>query len=224
MGVRTARLGFVGAALSLAFWVITPLAMSNSYIHGQEGVDAVLVALSFGALVGAFLVRQHPGWAALLFALAVVPGLGAALLPGVLLAIATLTALQPADAGAEAPARRSAPLPWKFVRDRAVAARPVAVPVSAQPHATDMPLPSRRGEVVIYRASDGAEVDRCQGPDYMGGCPRPQAGGVVPCAGCLLALPVVVRGSRGWHIPAAYQTCILGGYDIYRQPVTAATP
>ena len=75
----------------------------------------------------------------------------------------------------------------------------------------------RRGQVLICRLADGAEVDRCHGPDQAGRCPRALDDGTVPCAGQVLALPLVVRGSWAWHIPAAYRTCFLGTYDLHRQ-------
>ena len=86
------------------------------------------------------------------------------------------------------------------------------------PRPSDKPLAGRAGEVVICRLSDGAEVGHCQGPDHAGKCPRPLADGSVPCAGFLLALPVSLRGSLEWHIPAGYRACFLGSYDVYRQP------
>jgi|GEM_PF-6384741 len=104
------------------------------------------------------------------------------------------------------PRRRAVPAP--------AAARPAAAPV---PHATDGGLSGRPGEVVIRRLKDGLEVGSCHGPDSGGRCPRMTAGGTVPCAGAVIALPRAVRGSLEWHIPSGYRTCMLGGYDAFRQ-------
>ena len=76
----------------------------------------------------------------------------------------------------------------------------------------------RTGQVLICRLPDGAEVDSCHGPNREGGCPRQLDDGTVPCSGHVLALPQVLRGSWAWHIPAAYHTCFLGSYDLWRQP------
>lgn len=85
------------------------------------------------------------------------------------------------------------------------------------PRPSDMPLVGRTREVAICRLSDGLEVGHCRGPNHSGRCPRPLDDGSVPCAGCLLALPLPIRGRREWHIPAGYRACLLGSYDVYRQ-------
>ncbi len=84
------------------------------------------------------------------------------------------------------------------------------------PQPLDHPLPRTVGAVGIFRASDNCQVDRCTGPDHAGRCPRTSSDGTVPCAGQLLGLPVPVRGSQAWHIPAGYSACPLGGYGAYR--------
>jgi hypothetical protein len=33
----------------------------------------------------------------------------------------------------------------------------------------------------------------------------------------MLSLPQPIRGSREWHIPAGYQSCLVGSYAAFRQ-------
>ena len=89
-------IGFLGAALSLLFWLLVPSIVSTgTYVHaGQEPLYAVLVVVSLGGIVGAVLARTSTRLAPLLMGLAAIPAIGALLIPGVLLAIATLAALQ----------------------------------------------------------------------------------------------------------------------------------
>ena len=105
-------------------------------------------------------------------------------------------------------------------------ARLVPAPVAAgqalapagmdRPYPADVALEGTRGRVTLYNAR-GVQVETCHGPDSAGRCPRPLADGSVPCAGCLLALPAAVQGSRQWHIPEGYRACMLGSYGAYRQ-------
>jgi hypothetical protein len=89
------------------------------------------------------------------------------------------------------------------------------------PQPADMNLPWHPGAIAIYRFSDGAEIGGCSGPDHAGKCPQALADGTVPCAGCVLALPLPIRGSAEWHIPLGYRTCLPGSYEVFRQPVSA---
>lgn len=89
-------------------------------------------------------------------------------------------------------------------------------PLFSYPEPVDVSLPSRSGAVTIYSRA-GREVGVCAGPDAKGGCPRPDEDGVVPCSGCLLALPRPVRGSFEWQIPAGYKACPVGSYAVFRQ-------
>lgn len=107
----------------------------------------------------------------------------------------------------------SAPAPSRPVRG--------VRPVFSLPQPADMTLPRRPGAVTIYRLSDGAEIGGCSGPDHAGKCPRALANGTVPCAGSVLALPRQIRGSAEWHIPSGYRTCLLGSYEVFRQPVSS---
>ena len=224
--------GFVGGVTSLAFWVIVPLTVSNSYIHsGQEGIYGVLITLSLCALVGSMLIRVHAGWASLLMGLGVIPGVAALLVPGLLLAIAALIALESAEVGTQRLGGRHAARLGKHVAHGLGSSTLVAGTVSrvddvmrsdfVRPHPIDMPLAGRTGGIVICRLSDGAEVGTCQGPNHAGKCPRPLDDGTVPCAGSALVLPLLIRGSREWHIPAGYRACFMGSYDVYRQPQQA---
>lgn len=84
-----------------------------------------------------------------------------------------------------------------------------------RPYPADIGLMGRPGRITIYGAA-GMRVETCDGPDSGGRCPRPLADGSVPCAGCLLALPAPIQGSRQWHIPSGYQACVVGTYAAYR--------
>lgn len=85
------------------------------------------------------------------------------------------------------------------------------------PQPVDMSLPGHARAITVCRISDGAKIDACSGPDSGGRCPRALADGTVPCAGSLLSLPQPIRGSREWHIPAGYQSCLVGSYAAFRQ-------
>lgn len=99
---------------------------------------------------------------------------------------------------------------------------PVAAQAPARRRSFDRPYPAdlgfigRRGMIAIYDGA-GVQVETCKGPDSGGKCPRPLADGSVPCAGCVLALPAPIQGSRQWHIPSGYQACMAGTYAVYRQ-------
>jgi hypothetical protein len=88
------------------------------------------------------------------------------------------------------------------------------------PQAADMSLARYPRAIAVCRLSDGAEVGRCGGPDLAGKCPRVLADGTVPCSGSVLSLPRPIRGSTEWHIPCGYRTCLLGSYEVFRQPVS----
>jgi hypothetical protein len=85
------------------------------------------------------------------------------------------------------------------------------------PQPADMNLPRHSRAITVCRISDGAKIDACSGPDSAGRCPRTLANGTVPCAGSMLSLPLPIRGSREWHIPAGYQSCLVGSYAAFRQ-------
>ncbi len=84
------------------------------------------------------------------------------------------------------------------------------------PHAVDLNLRSTKDGVTIYSLA-GREIGSCKGPDTAGRCPRVDAAGPVPCSGCVLALPLAIRGSFEWEIPSAYGTCLLGSYAAFRR-------
>jgi len=92
------------------------------------------------------------------------------------------------------------------------------------PQPADMTLPRHLRAIAICRLSDGAEIGGCKGPDRAGKCPLALADGTVPCAGSVLSLPQPIRGSAEWHIPSGYRTCLLGSYEIFRQPVSTPSP
>ena len=89
-----------------------------------------------------------------------------------------------------------------------------------RPRPADVSLPRRPGAVTMY-SSGRDEVASCSGPDHEGRCPQTAAGGAVPCAGLVLSLPRPVGGSTEWHIPSGYRACMLGTYDVFRQPAGA---
>jgi hypothetical protein len=88
------------------------------------------------------------------------------------------------------------------------------------PQPSDMCQPRYPRAIAVCRPSDGAEVGRCIGPDLAGQCPAALADGTVPCSGSVLSLPRPIRGSTEWHIPSGYRTCLLGSYEVFRQPVS----
>lgn len=127
-----------------------------------------------------------------------------------------------------------APLLWLFwwgVTSIGSARQPSPVPVPSRavpgarlkysfPQPVDMRLPLHRGAIAVCRLSDGAQTGDCNGPDHSGRCSRAGADGTVPCAGCILSLPRPIRGSTEWHIPTGYQTCLVGSYEVFRQPAS----
>lgn len=90
-------------------------------------------------------------------------------------------------------------------------------PSFSVPQPVDMSLPKHSRAITVCRLSDGAKMTACSGPDSAGRCPRALADGTVPCAGSMLSLPQPIRGSREWHIPAGYQSCLVGSYAAFRQ-------
>ncbi len=90
-----------------------------------------------------------------------------------------------------------------------------------RPRPADVSLPRRPGAIGMYRRAGHVEVASCSGPDHAGRCPRTPAGGPVPCAGLVLSLPRPVGGSTEWHVPSGYRACMLGSYDVFRQPAGA---
>lgn len=92
------------------------------------------------------------------------------------------------------------------------------------PQPADMALPRRSGAIAISWFSKGAEIGGCIGPDHDGKCPRVLANGTVPCAGSVISLPRLIRGSAEWHIPSGYQTCLAGSYEVFRLPAFAHSP
>ena len=85
------------------------------------------------------------------------------------------------------------------------------------PVATDSSRAGRPDGITVYNLFGGAPKAYCDGPDARGACPIARADGTVPCAGCLVVLPEPVRGSRDWHIPAGYTSCLVGSYASYRR-------
>jgi len=95
-------LGFVGSAASLVFWLVIPFvtAGNNIYVHaGSEPFYLVFALMSVAGIVGALIVARSTRWAPLLMGLAIVPGIGALFVPGLLLVVATLLALQQPETG-----------------------------------------------------------------------------------------------------------------------------
>ena len=91
-----------------------------------------------------------------------------------------------------------------------------ARPAFDHPVALDMRLPGRVDRITVYRQGAGGPATFCSGPDAHGSCPIAKADGTVPCAGCSLVLPFAVRGSRDWHIPPGYRSCVVGSYGALR--------
>ena len=90
------------------------------------------------------------------------------------------------------------------------------------PQPADSHRPGRPDGITVYGVFGSNPKSYCDGPDARGGCPIAHADGTVPCAGCVLVLPVAVRGSRDWHIPPGYRSCVVGSYAALRQPAGRA--
>lgn len=90
-----------------------------------------------------------------------------------------------------------------------------------RPRPADLSLPRRPTAITLFTGA-GAELASCGGPDHSGRCPRTPTGGPVPCAGLVLSLPRPVGGSTEWHVPSGYRACMLGSYDVFRQPAGTA--
>ena len=115
------------------------------------------------------------------------------------------------SAGSRTPAVAVAP------KRRAQQPHGVTRPVFQYPQAADLRLAGRPDAITVYRHGATAPAAFCKGPDAKGGCPIAKVDGTVPCAGCTLVLPVAVRGSRDWDIPAGYRTCLVASYGALRQ-------
>lgn len=90
-------IGFLGATASLIFYILVPTVASghNLYMHaGNEALYVVFAVLSGVGIVGALMTAVSTRLAPLLLALAIIPGIGALFVPGLLLVIATLLALE----------------------------------------------------------------------------------------------------------------------------------
>ncbi len=93
--------GFLGAAASLAFWIIVPFVATgnNPYMHaGNEGFYVAFAVMSAVGVAGALLAAGSSRLAPALLAIAIVPA-APLLVPGVLVIVATLLALQEPEAG-----------------------------------------------------------------------------------------------------------------------------
>ncbi len=95
-------IGFLGAVASLAFWIIVPFVATgnNLYVHaGNEGFYVAFAVMSAVGAAGALLAAGSTRLAPAPLAIAIVPAVAALLVPGVLVIIATLLALQEPEAG-----------------------------------------------------------------------------------------------------------------------------
>lgn len=89
-----APIGFVGAAASLVFWIAVPLTSTDVTTQVGGVFCAVLAALSALGVAGALMAPVSRRLSPALMALAIVPAIGALLIPGVLVVIATILAVQ----------------------------------------------------------------------------------------------------------------------------------
>src|SRR5215472_10257234 len=96
-------IGFVGAAISGLFWLVVPLVAgsNNVYVHaGNEPFYVVFAVLSLLGIAGALMAPRSSRLAPALMAIAIIPGIAALLLPGLMLTVAALLALEdPETAG-----------------------------------------------------------------------------------------------------------------------------
>jgi len=91
-------IGFVGSAASLVFWLVVPYVGSADLSRTSEAICVAFAVLSAIGLVGAAMAGASSRLAPALLALAIIPAIGALLIPGVLVIVATLVALQELDA------------------------------------------------------------------------------------------------------------------------------
>jgi hypothetical protein len=100
-------IGFVGSAASLVFWLVVPFAAGshNLYVHtGNEIFYVVFAAMSLVGIAGAVIAGGATRWATALMAIAIIPAVGALLVPGLLVIVATLLTMQaPAPGRAQRP-------------------------------------------------------------------------------------------------------------------------
>jgi hypothetical protein len=100
-------IGFVGAAASLVFWLVVPIVAGGHdlYVHaGNEVFYVVFAAMSLVGLAGAIVAGSSTRAAPALMAIAIIPAVGALLVPGLLVIVATLLAMQaPETGGAQRP-------------------------------------------------------------------------------------------------------------------------
>ena len=88
-------IGFVGAAISGLFWLVVPLVAgsNNVYVHaGNEPFYVVFAVLSLLGIAGALMAPRSSRLAPALMAIAIIPGIAALLLPGLMLTVAGLVA------------------------------------------------------------------------------------------------------------------------------------
>jgi hypothetical protein len=93
-------IAFVGSAASLVFWAVVPYVGSADLSRTNEALCLVFAVLSAAGLVGAAMAGASTRLAPALLALAIVPAIGALLVPGVLVSVGTLLALQTVEAPA----------------------------------------------------------------------------------------------------------------------------
>jgi hypothetical protein len=95
-------IGFVGAVVSLVFWLVVPFVDGghNLYVHaGNEVFYVVFAAMSLVGIVGALIVGGGRRAAPALMAIAIIPAVGALLVPGLLVIVAILLTMQVPEAG-----------------------------------------------------------------------------------------------------------------------------
>lgn len=90
--------GFLGSVISLVFWLVVPYVGAANLSHTGEAICVVFAVLSIAGLAGAALAGVSTRLAPALLALAVLPAIGALLVPGLLVMVATLLAMQEPEA------------------------------------------------------------------------------------------------------------------------------
>jgi hypothetical protein len=93
-------IGFLGSAASLVFWLVVPYIGSADLSRSGAALCVVFAVLSAAGLVGAAMAGASTRLAPALLVLAIVPAVGALLVPGVLVIVATLLALQEPEVAA----------------------------------------------------------------------------------------------------------------------------
>lgn len=87
-------IGFIGAAASVVFWLVIPFQGGVFAGSGAVAIAIVFAVMSAVGVAGALLAGASTRLAPALLAVAIIPGIAALFVPGLLIVIAALLALE----------------------------------------------------------------------------------------------------------------------------------